>query len=184
MKPAAMLLRARLLLRRADPQVALVAALILAGVVSLALLVQARQRLDLEYQMAMRAARAPAPAPAAVVAPPPSSDQNLALFQATLGERRALERQLKEVFALAHKHGLALEQGEYRSARERNAGLLTYQVNLPVRGDYGAIWRFALDVLRALPHAALDDVAFRRDSVGDAGVEARLRLTLYLKDAP
>ena len=57
-------------------------------------------------------------------------------------------------------------------------------LNLPVKGSYGAIWQFALGALRAIPFASLDDIGFRRDSIGDPVVEARLRLTLYLKDVP
>lgn len=181
MTAASFLLRARLLARRIDPLAALVLVLVLAGAVAQLFLMPARLELDARLEAARAAARAPMPPRPAPVAAPPSSDQNLALFQATLGERRSVDRQLKDVFALAARHGLALQQGEYRSARDRNAGVLTYQVNLPVRGSPDAIWQFAMDVLRALPHAALDDVTFRRDSVNDAAVEARLRLTLYLK---
>jgi len=179
-KTGAWLLRARLLLARVDPLVALVLALLLAGAAVQAALVPARARLDQEYEAARRAARTPLPPQPVPAAAPPSSDQNLQHFYATLGERRGVERQLKEVFALAERHGLALRQGEYRATNDRNAKLVAYQVNLPVKGSYGAIWEFAMDVLRAIPHASLDDVAFRRDSVGEAGVEARLRLTFYL----
>ena len=180
MTPAAFLLRARLLLRRIDPLVTLVILLLLASAAAQVALIPARRDLDRQFEAARSAARAPLPPRPAPRAAPPSSDQNLELFRATLGERRGTPRQLEEVFALAARHGLTLEQGEYRSAQDRNAGVVTYQVNLPVRGSYGAIWQFAMDVLRALPHASLDDVAFRRDSVNDAGVEARLRLTFYL----
>jgi hypothetical protein len=106
------------------------------------------------------------------------------LFYDTLGERRYAEQQVKTLFALAAKNGLALSQGEYRTAYDRNARLTTYQINLPVKGSYGAIWKFALGALLAIPFASLDDIGFRRDSIGDPNVEARLRLTLYLKDEP
>lgn len=180
MTPATVALRGRLLLRRIDPLASLAVLAIVLCIACLAALLPARQQLERDYAAARLAARAPLPPRAAPAAPPPSSDQNLELFYATLGDRRGVERQLKDVFALAARHGLALDQGEYRSAQDRNARVLTYQVNLPVRGSYGAIWQFAMDVLRTLPHASLDDVAFRRDSVNDTGVEARLRLTFYL----
>ena len=77
-----------------------------------------------------------------------------------------------------------LSQGEYKSGYERNARVHTYQVNLPVKGSYAAIWQFALGALRAIPFAALDDISFRRDSIGDPTVEARVRITFYLSDAP
>jgi len=122
-----------------------------------------------------------APAPALLAAPPPDT---LDAFYAALGPRRYAEQQVKTLFALASKNGLSLSQGEYKSAYDRNARVYTYQVNLPVKGSYGAIWRFALGALRAIPFASLDDIGFRRDSIGDPVVEARLRLTLYLKDVP
>jgi hypothetical protein len=59
-----------------------------------------------------------------------------------------------------------------------------YQVTLPVKGSYAAVWNFALDSLRAIPFASLDDISFKRDSIGDDKVAARLRLTLYLADQP
>ena len=182
MKPAALLLRARLLLARVDPLTVLVLALLFAGAAVQVALLPVRAQLNADYEAARQAARTPLPPQPAPIAAPPSSDQNLQHFYATLGERRGVERQLKQVFALAERHGLALRQGEYRATSDRNAKLVAYQVNLPVKGSYGAIWEFAMDVLRAIPHASLDDVAFRRDSVGEAGVEARLRLTFYLAE--
>ena len=163
-------LRLRLALRRVNPVLAAILACLLAGSVLAAWLLGARDRLALDYE--------------APPAPPPSSDPNRSAFYAALGERRGVERQLKELFALAAKHGLSLQQGEYRSSYERGARLYTYQVNLPVKGNYTAIWQFAFDTLRALPHVSLDDVSFRRDSIGDPNVEARLRLTFYLAAAP
>jgi hypothetical protein len=165
-------LRARLLLARVNPLVALVVALIVAGAAVQVALVPARARLEADYEAARRLARTPLP----------PRDQNLAQFYATLGDARSVERQLKAVFALAARHGLTLEQGEYRTTADRNARLVAYQVNLPVKGSYAAIWQFAMDVLRAVPHASLDDVAFRRDAIGEAGVDARLRLTFYLAE--
>jgi hypothetical protein len=150
--------------------------------------------LDAERDALKAAARSaslpsPVPAVAAVVptspvvpaAPPPD---NLDAFYAALGPRRYAEQQVRTLFALAAKNGLSLSQGEYKTAYDRNARLSTYQVNLPVKGGYGAIWQFALGALRAIPFASLDDISFRREAIGDPAVEARLRLTLYLKDAP
>jgi len=175
-------LRLRLALRRVNPLVAGILACMFAGALLTGWLLGARDRLALEYEAARTQARAPAPA--APPAPPPTSDQNLSAFYAALGERRGVERQLKEVFAIAARHGLSLRQGEYRSSYERNARLATYQVNLPVKGSYTAIWQFVFDTLRALPHVSLDDVSFRRDSIGDPQVEARLRMTFYLAATP
>lgn len=177
-------LRLVLALRRMNPVVAGGVALALAVVVAILLMLRALVDLDEQYAEARRQAALPPPAPGATAPPPPSADQNLAHFYASLGERRNIDRQLKTLFALAEKNGLALRQGEYRSSQDRAGRFLTYQITLPVTGRYGAIWQFAFDALRALPHASLDDVGFRRDAIGSESVEARLRLTLHLAAAP
>ena len=175
-------LRIQLAMRRVNPAIAFVVAVPLVMLAALAWLASARSALDTEYEAARRLAAVPAPPPPA--AAPPSADQNLAHFYGSLGERRNVERQLKALFAVAQKNGLVLRQGEYRSNYDRTAKLYTYQLNLPVTGKYAAIWQFAFDALRAVPHAALDDVSFRRDAIGDENVEARLRITLYLSATP
>lgn len=147
---------------------------------ALAWLVPAR---ELVAEQRVLARRAPVQQAAPVQPAVPATDEhNLALFYGTLGERRHTERQVKALFDLAAKSGLVLRQGEYKAAFDRNARLHTYQVTLPVTGSYRAIWQFALGALRAIPFAALDEISFKRDAIGDAQVEARLRLTLYLAD--
>ena len=181
-------LRLRLALLHASP-VALAAGLLFALVTGgLFWVLHAHMELDREKEAfrvlsARRAnaeqARAAAPAPVPV--PEPARD-NLDAFYGSLGERRYAEQQVKILFGLAAKSGLVLRQGEYKSAYDRNAGVHTYQVNLPVKGSYEAIWQFAMAALRAIPFASLDDISFRRDAIGDPTVEARLRLTFYLRE--
>ncbi|VXB19753.1 hypothetical protein [Massilia sp. 9I] len=177
-------LRLVLALRRTNPVIAGATALALAVVVAMGFMFHALVDLDADYAAARRQAALPPPALGAVAAPPPSADQNLAQFYGALGERATVDRQLKTLFALAEKNGLALRQGEYRAAQDRAGRFHTYQITLPVTGRYAAIWQFGFDALRALPHASLDDVGFRRDAIGSETVEARLRLTLYLSATP
>ncbi len=120
--------------------------------------------------------------PVSLVAAPPSADQNLADFYDTLGERRYVEQQLKTLFALAGKNGITLSAGQYKAAQDQGGHFHTYQIVLPVKGSYPAVWQFCLQTLAAIPFAALDEVSFRRDAVGDATLDARLRFTLYLTD--
>lgn len=185
-----LMLRLRLAVR-ANPLLAAAALGILACLAAFAWTAYATERAD-EERDALRAAAArtasvsspvPAAAPAPVL-PAAAPPDTLDAFYAALGPRRYAEQQVKTLFALAARNGLSLSQGEYKSAYDRNARVHIYQVNLPVKGSYGAIWQFALGALRAIPFASLDDIGFRRDSIGDPVVEARLRLTLYLKDVP
>ncbi|QJD98761.1 hypothetical protein HH212_00810 [Massilia forsythiae] len=192
---AALPLRLRLWLARMAPLslAALLAIVPCAAALAWVTLAQLGLERDLEQaraRVAARRAQAEAPArPAAVAASAATAPvaaapaDNLDLFYGTLGQRRHAEQQVKTLFALAAKNGLVLSQGEYKSAWDKNARVHTYQVNLPVKGSYAAIWEFALASLRAIPFAALDDISFKRDSIADAAVEARLRLTLYLGES-
>ena len=178
-----LVLRLRLALRALGPVGCGAAALCLAGALALAWLLPERALQRERRAVALSLAALPPPPPA-VLAPPATPDANLALFYDALGERRYAEQQVKTLFALAAKTGLVLSQGEYKSAFEPNGRFHTYQVSLPVKGSYGAIWQFGMLALRAMPFASLDEISFRRDTIGAPVVEARLRLTLYLADQP
>lgn len=183
------LLRLRILLLRANPVTLAAGVAVLVMACALAWTLNAVW--TLERTQAAEDARAAQPAqarrnaaaPVAEPAPPPAPvPDNLGAFYDALGERHTAEQQVKTLFGLAAKSGLVLRQGEYKPGYDRNAHVWTYQVTLPVKGSYQAIWRFAMAALRAIPFASLDDISFRRDAIGDASVEARLRLTLYLRD--
>ena len=176
-------LRLRLALRAIHPVGIGAILLCAAGIAALAWVAPARESLETEREQARRAARLPPP----VVAPLEiggGAAGNLALFRTALGRQANVEPQLAVLFRLAARTGLVLRQGEYKRGFERNAQLHTYQIDLPVKGSYAQVWQFALLALRAIPYAALDDISFKRDSIGEANVEARLRFTLYLLDAP
>ncbi|HEU4372156.1 MAG TPA: hypothetical protein VFS02_01625 [Telluria sp.] len=175
------LLRLRLALAALGPVVCGAAVLCLAGALALAWLLPERAVQGRRQAVALGLASLPPPLRAPLAAPA-SPNENLALFYGTLGERRYAEQQVKTLFALAARSGLVLSQGEYKSAVEKNGRFHTYQVNLPVKGSYGAIWQFAMQALRAIPFASLDEISFRRDTIGAPAVEARVRLTLYLAD--
>ena len=114
----------------------------------------------------------------------PPAEQRLAAFYDTLGETRYAEQQVKTLFAIAGKNNLALSQAEYRLAANKDGRYHTYQIRLPVKGSYGAIRQFCEQTLLVIPFASLDDVSFTRDTIASPALEAKLRFTLYLADAP
>lgn len=117
--------------------------------------------------------------------PKTQAEERLALFYDNLGEKAYAEQQLKTLFAVAAKNNLALRQAEYKPAHDKNGGFHTYQIHLPVKGPYSAIRQFCEQVLLAIPFASLDEMAFKRESVGNPALEANLRFTLYLSgDTP
>ena len=174
-------LRAQLLLRRAGAPACIAVALLVLGVAAWA---WAWQQRAVAAQLEARPLPVASMALAAVaVAPAATSGENLARFYATLGQQRHAEQQVKLLFDLAAKNGLQLAQGEYKSGYDKASRVATYQVTLPLKGSYAAVWQFALQTLRAMPFASLDELSFRREQIADTQLEARLRLTFYLTDA-
>ncbi len=179
---AAIALRLRLAVMAMGPVFCAACVLLLAGAATLLWLLPQRALQDQRQAVALRVASMPAPLQA--LAAPLSANDNLLRFYDTLGEKRDAEQQVKTLFGLAAKANLKLSQGEYKGAYERNARLHTYQVTLPVKGSYADVWQFGLLALRAIPFASLDEISFKRESIGEAQVEARVRLTLYLAEQP
>jgi hypothetical protein len=173
----ALALRARLALLRLGAPACVAIALCVAGVAAWAWLLPQRAA-----QARVMARPLPAPSSLVTAPPPPSANQNLADFYQVLGEKRYAEQQVKVLFDLAAKSNLVLSQGEYKSAYDKASRVSTYQIILPVKGPYQAIWQFAMQGLREMPFTSLDEIGFRRDTIAEATVEARLRFTLYLKD--
>jgi hypothetical protein len=179
MNANATLLRLQLLARRAGPAACVAAALLIAGIAATAWALLSRQA-----QQAAAAALPAAPTQLVEAPPPPNANENLAAFYQTLGEKRYAEQQVKILFGIAAKTNLSLDQGEYKFGYDKPSRVSTYQITLPVRGPYANIWQFSLQALAAMPFAALDEVNFRRETITDPVVEARLRFTLYLKEQP
>ncbi len=125
----------------------------------------------------------PGKQPAAATAAAPADARLLAFFE-TLGNRRQNDLHVKLLFDLARQNGLTLKQGEYQYGYDAAARVATCQIVLPLKGRYDAIWHFVLEVLKTLPFAALQDINFKRDAIGDEAVTAQVRFTLYLRDAP
>ena len=176
----ALRLQAQLLLRRIGAPACIAVALCLLGVAGG---VWAWQQRAAAARLEARLLPA-SPVGVVAVAPAATASDNLARFYAALGPQRHAEQQVKQLFDLAAKHGLVLAQGEYKSGYDKASRVSTYQVTLPLKGSYAAVWQFALQALRAMPFASLDELSFRREQIADTELEARLRLTFYLTDAP
>lgn len=109
-----------------------------------------------------------------------SRDEQLLKFYGYFPALSTLPDWLERVYGAAEKNGVALEVGEYRLVQDKNWKLTRYQVTLPVKGSYQQIRGFIAQVLTDVPASALEEIGFRRDTVGTDRVDARLRLTLYL----
>jgi hypothetical protein len=111
----------------------------------------------------------------------PTSQDALQTFMTNLGDPRHVEQQLKTLFVIARDLDLKLPQGQYKLKCEDNIDYCKYTIVLPVEGSYVRIRKFVEQTLSAIHFASVDEVGFRRESVGDAEVQSRLRISLYTR---
>jgi len=91
-----------------------------------------------------------------------------------------LPDELERLYALARSAHLDPSQGDYR-LEQRGAGLASYRITLPLRGSYPDIREFLSATLQQMPYAAVDGLRFERKKVGDAQLEAQVRVTLFFR---
>jgi hypothetical protein len=115
--------------------------------------------------------------------PRPPAEQLAEFYRIFPAERQA-PQWLKKLFALAEKNGLSLQEGEYKAVRDKVGRLMRFQMVLPVKGGYPQIRSFLAALPAEIPIIALENVQFSRQHVADASVEASIRLTLFLEQAP
>ena len=109
-------------------------------------------------------------------------EERLSAFSATLCDKNRLNASVGTVFEQAARQGLALAQAEYKLDHDKAGGFSAYQMTLPVRGSYPKLRGFVDATLAEIACAALEDVDFKREGIGAAETEARLRLVFFLKD--
>lgn len=158
------------------------AVFVLAGV----LVPSARGR-AIEAARALEEARSAGAAAAAAPLVPDRTEESRRAwrrFQQVLGDPRYGEQQVATLFAIARGLKLQLPQGQYRLTCDEGAPFCRMRMQLPLHGSDLVIRRFIEEVLRVIPFAALEEVSFRREGIGDAEVDAQLAFTLYMEPAP
>ena len=113
-----------------------------------------------------------------------STAAQLRRFHATFPTVPTAPDWLYEINAAARRSGIVLSAGEYRLEQRGQDVLRRYAIVLPVRGSYAQVRSFVEAALAAVPSAALDDIEMRREAASDVQLDARIRMTLYLRDAP
>jgi Tfp pilus assembly protein PilO len=111
---------------------------------------------------------------------PPTQRGQLSNFYAFFPSPEGLPALLNDVQLAAEHNGLSLEKGEYRLLRDPQFALSRYQITLPVAGSYAQVRGFVNEVLDRVPSAALEDLAMKRESVGNPQLEARVRFVLFV----
>ena len=113
--------------------------------------------------------------------PNETSAEQLAAFYAYFPTSDAAPALLGKIHAAAAANGIVLRSGEYKFDRQPDQKLARYSITLPVVGSYSQLRKFIATVLADVPAGAIDEIQMRRESIANTTLEARIRLSLYLK---
>lgn len=108
-------------------------------------------------------------------------EERFRAFRERLVDHAARGEVLKTFFTEAAAAEIPLQQGDYALIADTEGDFAKLQISLPAKGTYPQIRSYLQSLLANLPALSLDEVSFRRDSVKNQNVEARIRLTLYVK---
>lgn len=127
--------------------------------------------------------RASQAASAASVAAPLGMREQLAEFRSRFGDEKSLSAALGRLHGAARRHGVQLEQAEFKLSSEAREPLSRYTIVLPVKAEYKALRRFTHDALRDLPGLALEEVSLRRSDARSPVLDAQVRFVLFVTKA-
>lgn len=139
-----------------------------------------RDTLAANEQKVARAERRAAAVKSGLREAPLSPAQRRERFFNALPASGEVTQSVERIYAAAAAEKLSLMHGEYTGAELPAADLVRYKITLPLKGDYGQVRRFIATSLQTVPGLALDDVALQRPTIGEAQVEARVQLSLFL----
>lgn len=109
------------------------------------------------------------------------SDSELRTFYEAFPGQQKMTDLLGRIYRAASENGIMLQRGDYQLHAEPDLALLRYEISLPVRGGYLDVRRFLAQILNDVPSLALEGLVFTRQRINDPGIEAQIRLALYLR---
>jgi hypothetical protein len=116
-------------------------------------------------------------------APPPAASDVGATVR-SLPKRADMPALLGVLLEQANAAHLTIDTGKYEFNATKTGAVVRYKVSFPVTGPYPQVREFIDATLKAMPAVAISDLTLERKSVGDAAVEAQIRLTVFTKGAP
>jgi Tfp pilus assembly protein PilO len=111
---------------------------------------------------------------------PLTAKQRGEIFYAALPAQADVTQYIERIYRAAAAETLSLALGEYAQVDIPATRMARYRIVLPLHGSYGQVRRFIAAAAAAVPGLTLDDLSMQRQSVGDAEVDARVQLSLYL----
>jgi len=121
-------------------------------------------------------------APMAAVSPGP--EEQLAAFERRFADARALPAAAAQVLGLAKRYGVELKSGSFELQSAAEQPLARYVMDLPLKADYRTLRRFLDAVMRDQPNLALQTLTFAQPEPPAVGIDARVRLVLFIAKTP
>ena len=149
-----------------------------AAVVSLTALLPAKRELAEVRQAIERASRSARNS--ANPERPASTEEQLASFYGFFPPREQAPDLLDRIYVAAEQNQMATPKADYTVTDDRKSGLVSYQVLIPLTGEYAQIRSFVDAALEAVPTLAIDELDFAREGIADTQLNARVRFNLYL----
>lgn len=109
-------------------------------------------------------------------------EEQLGEFYRMFPESKNMPDHLEKIFSMAQTQGIRLDQGEYKVTRSKEGNLVSFQMNLPVTGEYPQIRKFLAALMADMPALSLQKVQFKRQKADNPLVEANISLLLYLME--
>lgn len=113
-----------------------------------------------------------------------SPREQLARFDAVLVERARLPSLLAEMANTATARKLSLARVESRESQPLGSGYARQEYLFPLRGAYPALRTWLSDIQRISSAVVVEDVVLRRDDVGRGEVDANVRVSILMREAP
>jgi len=114
-------------------------------------------------------------------APPLAEKEQLSRLQGVLRGPSSATELVKRMAALAQAEQIALQQSDYQQQFHPATQVTQMQINQPVKASYVQLRRYVEAVLREMPNASLDQISARRENVGQAQLEVRLRWSFWIQ---
>lgn len=113
-----------------------------------------------------------------------SPREQLDRFDAALVERKRLPSLLAGLSNTATAAGLTLARVESRESQPLGSGYARQEYLFPLRGAYPALRGWLADIQRISPSVLIEDVLLRREDVSRNAVDATVRVSILMKEAP
>lgn len=130
---------------------------------------------------ARRVALATSASASSATAPVLSEEERLERFVGTFPPLAQNAADMAALFASAERAHVVLAKADYTVRADAGSPFVAYTATFPLHEPYADIKAFTGNVLRELPHAALDEMRMGRPDVGSTVLEASVRFTLVYR---